>query len=99
VLRRLHGAESRYHILVSPAESGLFAQTTPKRDKVRESPLLFQRHISEILRLEAPIQGFSRYVASDNDKDGIQFRVAAIVFYALQSKMGASSFPDRTGLI
>src|ERR1700720_2956409 len=37
----------------------LFARHPEERDKVRESPSLIPNTISEILRLEAPIQGFA----------------------------------------
>ena len=75
---------------------------TPKhpndRIKLRESPSLIPSAISEILRLEAPIQGFSRYVASDYDMDGITLPAEsrAIVFYGAANRDGRKfAYPHR----
>jgi hypothetical protein len=45
--------------LVSPAESGCSPDTPKNGTKCANRPLLFPNTISEILRLEAPIQGFA----------------------------------------
>jgi cytochrome P450 len=60
-----------------------------------ESPSLIPNAINEILRLEAPIQGFSRYVASDYDMDGIMLPAEsrAILFYGAANRDGPK-FPD-----
>jgi cytochrome P450 len=73
----------------------LFAKHPEEWDKVRESPALIANAISEILRLEAPIQGFSRYVASDYDMDRITLPAGsrAIVFYGAANRDGRK-FPD-----
>jgi cytochrome P450 len=44
--------------------------------------------INEILRMEAPIQGFSRYVARDYDLDGVPLPKGsrAIVFYGAANR-------------
>jgi cytochrome P450 len=73
----------------------LFAKYPEEWDKVRESPSLIPNAINEILRLEAPIQGFSRYVASDYNMDGITLPAEsrAIVFYGAANRDGRQ-FPD-----
>lgn len=73
----------------------LFAKNPEQWDKLRESPSLIPNAVSEILRLEAPIQGFSRYVASDYDMDGITLPAEsrAIVFYGAANRDGRK-FPD-----
>ena len=73
----------------------LFAKHPQEWDKVRESPSLIPNAINEILRLEAPIQGFSRYVASDYDMDGIMLPAEsrAILFYGAANRDGRK-FPD-----
>jgi len=73
----------------------LFAKYPEEWDKVRESPSLIPNAINEILRLEAPIQGFSRYVASDYNMDGITLPAGsrAIVFYGAANRDGRQ-FPD-----
>jgi cytochrome P450 len=73
----------------------LFANHPEEWDKILESPSLIPNAVNEILRLEAPIQGFSRYVASDYDMDGITLPAAsrAIVFYGAANRDGRK-FPD-----
>ena len=73
----------------------LFAKHSEEWDKVRESPALIPNAINEILRLEAPVQGFSRYVASDYDMDGITLpaKSRAIVFYGAANR-DRRKFPD-----
>jgi len=48
----------------------LFSNQPDQWDLIRDDPSLIPRAINEILRMEAPIQGFSRYVARDYDLDG-----------------------------
>jgi cytochrome P450 len=73
----------------------LFANHPGKWDKVRESPSLIPNAVNEILRVEAPVQGFSRYVASDYDMDGVTLPAEsrAIVFYGAANRDGRK-FPD-----
>jgi hypothetical protein len=49
----------------------LFAKHPDQWNLVRDDPSLIPAAINEILRMEAPIQGFSRYVACDYDLDGV----------------------------
>jgi cytochrome P450 len=49
----------------------LFANYPDQWDLVRDDPSLIPGAINEILRMEAPVQGFSRYVARDYDLDGV----------------------------
>jgi len=49
----------------------LFANYPDQWNLVRNDPSLIPAAINEILRMEAPIQGFSRYVARDYDLDGV----------------------------
>ena len=61
----------------------LFAKHPDQWDLVRDDPSLIPSAINEILRMEAPIQGFSRYVARDYDLDGVLLPEGSrtIVFY------------------
>jgi cytochrome P450 len=61
----------------------LFANNPGQWDLVRNDLSLIPSAINEILRLEAPVQGFSRYVARDYDLDGVALPQGsrAIVFY------------------
>lgn len=49
----------------------LFAHRPDQWDLVREDPSLIPSAINEVLRLEAPIQDFSRYVAVDHEIGGV----------------------------
>jgi cytochrome P450 len=73
----------------------LFAKHPEEWDKLRESPSLIPNAVNEVLRLEAPVQGFSRYVACDYDMDGIALPAEsrAIVFYGAANRDG-SKFSD-----
>lgn len=73
----------------------LFAQHPDQWDLVREDPSLVPGAINEVLRLEAPIQDFSRYVASDYDMDGVVLPAdsRAIVFYGAANR-DERQFPD-----
>jgi cytochrome P450 len=66
----------------------LFAKHPDQWDLVRNDPSLIPAAINEILRIEAPIQGFSRYVARDYDLDGVVLPEGsrAIVFYAAANR-------------
>ena len=73
----------------------LFANHPDQWDLIRDDPSLIPRAINEILRIEAPVQGFSRYVARDYDLDGIVLPEGsrAIVFYGAANR-DARQFPD-----
>jgi cytochrome P450 len=73
----------------------LFANHPDQWDLVRNDPSLIPAAINEILRLEAPIQGFSRCVARDNDLDGVPLPLGsrAIAFYRAANR-DPQQFPD-----
>jgi cytochrome P450 len=49
----------------------LFAQHPQEWDIVHENPALLPQAINEAIRIESPIQAFSRYVAEDHEIDGV----------------------------
>lgn len=73
----------------------LFANHPEEWRKVCDSPSNVPSAINEILRMEAPIQGFSRLLARDYDMDGIALPAGsrAIVFYGAANRDGRK-FPD-----
>jgi cytochrome P450 len=76
----------------------LFANHPDQWDLVRNDPSLIPAAINEILRMEAPIQGFSRYVARDYDLDGVSLPESsrAIVFYGAANRdLRQFPHPDR----
>ena len=62
----------------------LFAQHPDQWDLIRQNPALIPQAINEIVRIETPIQGFSRYVAQDTTVGGVALPQGsrAIVLYA-----------------
>jgi cytochrome P450 len=50
----------------------LFAQHPGSWDSIRDNPALIPAAINEVLRLESPIQTFSRYVTRDTEVDGVR---------------------------
>jgi cytochrome P450 len=66
----------------------LFANYPDQWNLLRDDPSLIPGAINEILRMEAPIQGFSRYVARDYDLDGVPLPKGsrAIVFYGAANR-------------
>jgi cytochrome P450 len=72
-----------------------FANNPDQWDLVREDPSLVPGAINEILRMDAPIQDFSRYVARDYDLDGVTMPKGsrAIVFYGAANR-DERKFPD-----
>jgi cytochrome P450 len=66
----------------------LFANHPDQWDLVRNNPSLIPAAINEILRMEAPIQDFSRYVARDYDLDGVSLQEGsrAIIFYGAANR-------------
>jgi cytochrome P450 len=73
----------------------LFANNPDQWDLVRGDPSLITGVMNEILRMEAPIHGFSRYVARDYDLDGVVLPEGsrAIVFYGAANR-DPGQFPD-----
>jgi cytochrome P450 len=73
----------------------LFANYPDQWDLVRNDPSLISAAVNEILRMEAPLQGFSRYVARDYDLDGVTLPEGsrAIVFYGAANR-DPRQFPD-----
>lgn len=61
----------------------LFATNPDQWDLVRENPSLIPAAINEVLRVESPIQSFSRYVTRDTEVGGISMPAGsrAIVVY------------------
>ncbi|MDB5697884.1 MAG: hypothetical protein JWN69_688 [Alphaproteobacteria bacterium] len=49
----------------------LFANHPDQWQAVRADPALIPNAINEVIRIESPIQGFSRYAAADFDLDGV----------------------------
>jgi cytochrome P450 len=66
----------------------LFAKYPDQWDLVREDPRLIPSAINEVLRYDAPIQAFSRYVARDVDMYGVVLPAGsrAIVFYGAANR-------------
>jgi cytochrome P450 len=76
----------------------LFANCPDQWDLLRADPSLIPAAINEILRMEAPVQGFSRYVARDYDLDGVALQQGsrAIMFYGAANRDPRQfSDPDR----
>jgi cytochrome P450 len=73
----------------------LFANHSEQWDLLHDDPSLIPRAINEILRMEAPVQGFSRYVAHDYDLDGVRLPAGsrAIAFYGAANR-DPRQFPD-----
>jgi len=73
----------------------LFANNPDQWDLVREDPRLMPSAVNEVLRYDAPIQDFSRYVAVDVDMDGVLLPAGsrAIVFYGAANR-DERKYPD-----
>jgi len=73
----------------------LFANYPDQWDLLRDDPSLIPGAINEILRMETPVQGFSRYVARDYDLDGVPLPKGsrAIVFYGAANR-DPQQFPE-----
>ena len=61
----------------------LFGQNPDQWDLVRQDPSLIPNAVMEVIRIEAPIQGFSRYVAQDTEIEGVRLPQGsrAVVLY------------------
>jgi cytochrome P450 len=66
----------------------LFAKYPEEWQKVCEDPSRVSSAINEVLRMEAPIQGFSRLVTRDYNMDGIVLPAgsSAIAFYGAANR-------------
>jgi cytochrome P450 len=73
----------------------LFANNPDQWELVREDPRLIPSAVNEVLRYDAPIQDFSRYVARDVDMDGVLLPAGsrAIVFYGAANR-DERKYPD-----
>jgi cytochrome P450 len=73
----------------------LFANNPDQWDLVREDPRLMPSAVNEVLRYDAPIQDFSRYVAQDVDMEGVLMPAGsrAIVFYGAANR-DERKYPD-----
>ena len=73
----------------------LFANNPDQWDLVREDLRLLPSAINEVLRYDAPIQGFSRYVARDVDIHGVVLPAGsrAIMFYGAANR-DERKYPD-----
>jgi cytochrome P450 len=73
----------------------LFARNPEEWRKVCESPLHISSAINEILRMEAPIQGFSRLVTEDYDMNEVTLPAGTrvIAFYGAANRDGCK-FPN-----
>jgi cytochrome P450 len=72
-----------------------FANNPDQWDLVRADPQLMPSAINEVLRYDAPVHGFSRYVARDVDIDGVVLPAGsrAIVFFGAANRDGRK-YPD-----
>jgi cytochrome P450 len=73
----------------------LFANNPDQWDLVRSDPKLMPSAVNEVLRYDAPIQDFSRYVARDVNMDGVVLPAGsrAIVFYGAANR-DERKYPD-----
>jgi cytochrome P450 len=72
-----------------------FANNPDQWDLVRSDPQLLPSAVNEVLRYDAPVQSFSRYVARDVDMDGVVLPAGsrAIVFYGAANR-DERKYPD-----
>ncbi|MER5915033.1 cytochrome P450 [Streptomyces sp. NPDC001982] len=73
----------------------LFAQHPDQWDLLPEDPSLIPGAMNEVLRLEAPVQGFSRFAVTDYDMDGVTIPAGArtICFYGAANR-DEREYPD-----
>ena len=71
-------------IFAATAAIWLFARNPEQWDAVRTTPGLLSGAINEVVRLESPIQGFSRVLTRDHEIDGVMLPAGArvVVLYA-----------------
>ena len=72
-----------------------FANNPDQWDLVRSDPQLLPSAVNEVLRYDAPVHGFSRYVARDVDMDGVVLPAGsrAIVFFGAANR-DERKYPD-----
>jgi cytochrome P450 len=72
-----------------------FANNPDQWDLVRSDPQQMPSAVNEVLRYDAPIHGFSRYVARDIDMDGVLIPAGsrAIAFYGAANR-DERKYPD-----
>jgi cytochrome P450 len=72
-----------------------FANNPDQWDLVRSDPQLMPSAVNEVLRYDAPVHGFSRYVARDVDMDGVALPAGsrAIVFFGAANR-DERKYPD-----
>jgi cytochrome P450 len=72
-----------------------FANNPDQWDLLRADPQLMPSAINEVLRYDAPVHGFSRYVARDVDMDGVLLPAGsrAIVFFGAANR-DERKYPD-----
>jgi cytochrome P450 len=72
-----------------------FANNPDQWDLVRTDPQLMPSAVNEVLRYDAPVHGFSRYVARDVDIDGVLLPAGsrAIVFFGAANR-DERKYPD-----
>jgi cytochrome P450 len=73
----------------------LFANNPDQWDLLRQDPRLMSSAVNEVLRYDAPIQGFSRYVAREVNLDGVVLPAGSrvIVFYGAANR-DERKYPD-----
>jgi cytochrome P450 len=73
----------------------LFAKNPGEWSRVRETPSCVLSAVNEILRMETPLQGYSRLVAQDYEMDEVTLPTGsrAIVFYGAANR-DERKFPD-----
>jgi cytochrome P450 len=71
-------------ILATTSAIRLFGENPDQWQLVREDPKLIPHAINEVIRLESPIQGFSRYLTQEHAVDGVTMPAGAraVVLYA-----------------
>lgn len=62
----------------------LFAENPDQWQKIRENPELIANAVEEVVRLESPARGFSRYVAEDTELGGVPLKAGdrVMILYA-----------------
>jgi cytochrome P450 len=73
----------------------LFANNPDQWDLIRQDPRLMSSAVNEVLRYDAPIHGFSRYVAREVNLDGVVLPAGSrvIVFYGAANR-DERKYPD-----
>jgi cytochrome P450 len=77
----------------------LFGNAPDQWDLIREDPRLIRNAVNEVLRLESPVQSFSRYVKKDANLGGTDIPAGSrvICFYGAANR-DPQEFPDPTRL-